>query len=190
MRQSQEPLVHRTLKAARRPFHEAMHDLSRCELESALQAVLDACAAPAYLADVTGAVLLASSGARQPEPLGAIQAAARGRPRAGWRAIAIPRTSIRLVLAPAAMRETDFVERLLSDFARRVGLTSRETQVLALVAKGATNRDIAQELSIAEVTVENHISRLLQKAGAARRSHLLAQLLTDAVEVVRRQPAA
>lgn len=40
-------------------------------------------------------------------------------------------------------------------------LTSREREVVELVAKGATNREVAQELVISENTVKNHISNIL-----------------------------
>ena len=42
-------------------------------------------------------------------------------------------------------------------------LTDRETEVLKLLAKGNDNRQIAEELFIAEVTVRTHISRILRK---------------------------
>ena len=42
-------------------------------------------------------------------------------------------------------------------------LTSREREVLELVAKGATNREIATQLFIAENTVKNHLSNILAK---------------------------
>jgi DNA-binding NarL/FixJ family response regulator len=42
-------------------------------------------------------------------------------------------------------------------------LTSRELEVLRLMARGATNDDIAQQLVIAEATVKSHVSRVLAK---------------------------
>jgi two-component system NarL family response regulator len=44
-------------------------------------------------------------------------------------------------------------------------LTDRELQVLRLVAKGMSNREIATELFIAENTVKNHVRNLLEKLG-------------------------
>jgi DNA-binding NarL/FixJ family response regulator len=50
------------------------------------------------------------------------------------------------------------------------GLTSREVEVLALVAKGRTNRQIADELVISEKTVARHVSNIFSKIGVASRA--------------------
>jgi DNA-binding NarL/FixJ family response regulator len=42
-------------------------------------------------------------------------------------------------------------------------LTDRELEVLRLVAKGLSNREIATELVIAENTVKNHVRNILEK---------------------------
>jgi NarL family two-component system response regulator LiaR len=44
-----------------------------------------------------------------------------------------------------------------------VSLTDRETEVLQLVAKGQTNREIAERLAISEATVRTHVSNILAK---------------------------
>lgn len=51
-------------------------------------------------------------------------------------------------------------------------LTKREVEVLALVASGKTNRQIAQQLHISEHTVARHVSNLFSKTGAASRTAL------------------
>ncbi len=53
-----------------------------------------------------------------------------------------------------------------------VPLTTREKEILRLVASGARNRAIADELTISSNTVKFHVSNLLRKTGAATRSEL------------------
>jgi DNA-binding CsgD family transcriptional regulator len=50
------------------------------------------------------------------------------------------------------------------------GLTQRELEVLALLARGKTNRTIANELFISEKTVASHVSHIFTKLGLASRS--------------------
>jgi len=57
-----------------------------------------------------------------------------------------------------------------------LGLTQREVQVLALVAEGLSNAQIAQRLSRSARTVEHHVSALLVKLGAANRAEALGRL--------------
>ena len=47
-----------------------------------------------------------------------------------------------------------------------LGLSSREQQLVLLIARGMTNKEIATELRLAEQTVRNHVHRILRKAGA------------------------
>ncbi len=50
------------------------------------------------------------------------------------------------------------------------GLTSQERRILALIAEGLTNRQIAEQMFLAEKTVKNYVSNLLAKLGLERRT--------------------
>jgi DNA-binding NarL/FixJ family response regulator len=49
-------------------------------------------------------------------------------------------------------------------------LTEREREILTLVAKGASNRQIGEALFITEGTVKNHMSNILSKLGLRDRT--------------------
>lgn len=53
-------------------------------------------------------------------------------------------------------------------------LTEREREVLALIARGYTNKHIADTLFVTEKTARNHVSHILEKLGLARRSEAAA----------------
>jgi DNA-binding NarL/FixJ family response regulator len=50
------------------------------------------------------------------------------------------------------------------------GLTQREAEILAMIAQGMTNPDIAAELFLSAHTVKSHINRIFAKTGSADRS--------------------
>jgi len=59
---------------------------------------------------------------------------------------------------------------LLPASARRsMGLTRREQQLIPLIARGFTNKEIANHFSLSEQTVKNHLYRMKQKTGAEGR---------------------
>jgi len=60
------------------------------------------------------------------------------------------------------------------------GLTEQERRILALVAEGLTNREIAQRMYLSEKTIKNYVSSMLAKLGLQRRTQaavLAAKLL-------------
>jgi two-component system, NarL family, response regulator DevR len=84
---------------------------------------------------------------------------------------------IRLVAAGQSLLDPALTQRVLERLregepkdARLAGLTDQERRVLALVAQGLTNRQIARELFLAEKTVKNYVSSLLAKLGMERRT--------------------
>lgn len=52
---------------------------------------------------------------------------------------------------------------------RRLGLTRREQQLVAMIGRGLTNKEIAAQLNLSEHTVKNQVHRMLQKVGVNRR---------------------
>jgi len=50
-----------------------------------------------------------------------------------------------------------------------LGLTRREQQLVHMISRGLTNKEIASQLNLSEQTVKNHIHRMLRKVGATDR---------------------
>jgi DNA-binding NarL/FixJ family response regulator len=53
-------------------------------------------------------------------------------------------------------------------------LTRREREIVARVAAGESNREVAERLSLAEDTVKHHISNVFDKLGVSNRAELAA----------------
>lgn len=75
-------------------------------------------------------------------------------------------------LAYARSVLADFVRRQLhSPLALRVSrLTARQREVVALIAKGSTDKEIAQALGITTATAEKHVTNVLRKLGVPNRA--------------------
>jgi DNA-binding CsgD family transcriptional regulator len=56
---------------------------------------------------------------------------------------------------------------------REPAISERETEIVELVARGLTNQEIAQVLTISKRTVDNHVSNIFTKTGAKNRVALL-----------------
>lgn len=60
-----------------------------------------------------------------------------------------------------------------------LGITARESEVLALLVQGMTNRTIAHALYIGEQTVKSHVRRIYAKLGVHSRAEATARALTS-----------
>src|SRR5579859_2753631 len=157
-----------------------------------IAAELDAVLLQAYAAHAQGAVLLTRGDADAAVP-------ALRRAWAAWQEVAVPyeaaRVRILLALAYQVLADHDTAAMEL-DAARWVfrqlgaipdllrlevlthsprakaagGLTTRELEVLRLVAAGKSNRAIATGLVLSEKTVDRHVSNILTKLGVASRA--------------------
>ena len=90
--------------------------------------------------------------------------------------------AVRTVAAGGALVEPSVARKVLAEFARLAPparsveeglpepLTEREREVVRLLAEGLSNREIAERLSLAEGTVKNHVTNILQKLGVRDRT--------------------
>jgi DNA-binding NarL/FixJ family response regulator len=78
--------------------------------------------------------------------------------------------AIATVHAGRRLMSPDVAERLSEHFPQ-VALTGRETEVLNLVAQGLSNKEIASRLGTASGTIKMHVQNVLEKLGAADRTH-------------------
>lgn len=76
----------------------------------------------------------------------------------------------RRLIDPRIAERVSATLREPADDPRFSSLGLRERQVLALIADGCTNRQIAERLGLAEKTVKNYVSSLLAKLGLERRT--------------------
>jgi two-component system, NarL family, response regulator LiaR len=91
---------------------------------------------------------------------------------------------LRITRSRETIRETVVVKEVLvpaeapalEPFARNtaqqqtLGITPRELEILTLIARGFSNREIATQLFVSENTVKTHCARAFDKLGAARRT--------------------
>jgi DNA-binding NarL/FixJ family response regulator len=93
------------------------------------------------------------------------------------RAESAARDADRLARALGMAAYVDRTNALLASLSHRrtpLVLSPREAEVARLVAKGLTNREIAERLVISDRTAENHVQHILTKLGFTTRSQIAA----------------
>jgi DNA-binding CsgD family transcriptional regulator len=78
-----------------------------------------------------------------------------------------------IVIEPAGPREMAWLR------AAAYGLSAREREVVSLVVRGASTRQISQTLFISEPTVQEHLSNIFDKVGVRGRGALVKRLFLD-----------
>ena len=73
-------------------------------------------------------------------------------------------------LVTSSLAELNTLDELLQPAISLEDLTPKEQEVLALIAKGMTNKAIAKELEVAEKTVKTHVSSVLSKLNLKTRT--------------------
>jgi DNA-binding CsgD family transcriptional regulator len=155
-------------------------------LVAALDKALEAIAPPAFVLTCDGEILRANAPARQ---LLAQEGEAVGQSLA--RAISHGATETTWDLAPLGNEgdpagflaicrppsRAKSIVQALPKARRSWKLTTRQIEVLDLVARGLTNDLIAEELMIGKGTVEFHLSAIFDKAGVSNRAMLIIQML-------------
>ena len=91
--------------------------------------------------------------------------------------------AVRVVARGEALLSPSITRRLIEEFAARAKdpgpteelgqLTEREREVMALVAEGLSNNEIAQRLFVSPATAKTHVSRAMVKLGARDRAQLV-----------------
>ena len=71
----------------------------------------------------------------------------------------------------------DYMRGVLCRIMADCGLSEREVEVCMMMARGASNRKIADKLFIAECTVKDHVTSIFRKLGVTNRSAVVPRLL-------------
>lgn len=83
-----------------------------------------------------------------------------------WAGLRLTRPKIVEVSGPLELNEANL---------KRTGISNREYDVLELIAAGLSNQDIADRLFVSTSTVKTHVSNVLAKLDASRRTEAIAK---------------
>ena len=105
--------------------------------------------------------------------------------------------AVRLVAQGVFVCEADVIKRILVRLMQWASytdpeteqLTEREIEVLKLIARGASNKEIAQETFLSQGTVKAHISHIMSKLRVERRTDLVRIALSKGLVPLTEEPA-
>lgn len=123
--------------------------------------------------DAAARVLVFSTFGRDEDIYQALRAGARG-----YLLKTAPRDELLAAIRTVAAGERYLPEALSRQLANRLArpeLSSRELEVLALIRRGRSNKQIGAALFISEDTVKRHVTHLLQKLGVQDRAQAVAE---------------
>ena len=95
----------------------------------------------------------------------------------GIKKVAAGETLIRPQITKKILRGIEELKNDFASFETPDPLTSRETEILRLMAGGHSNKEIANSLFVAEGTVKNHVSNILSKIGVRDRTRAVLKAL-------------
>lgn len=123
----------------------------------------------------TARILIFSSFARDEDVYRAIRAGALG-----YLQKAAPREDLLQAVRTVAQGKRFLPPDIAQRLAERLGRpepSARELEVLALIAKGRSNKEIAAALGVSDETVKTHVSNIMQKLQAQDRAHAVTEAI-------------
>lgn len=120
-------------------------------------------------------ILVFSSFARDEDVYRAIRAGALG-----YLQKSAPREDLLLAIRTVAQGKRFLPPDIAQRLAERLGKpepSARELEVLSLIAKGRSNKEIAAALGVSDETVKTHVSNVMQKLSAQDRAHAVTEAI-------------
>lgn len=151
------------------------HDSSIESATPGSDGVLQEFLMPGVALDVPTPVLAAARRAKNSRSASNVTLRARGVSGRWFRLHASPLGDDRVAVVIEPAPPADLIPMLLESY----GLSSRESEVVPLVARGLSTKQIAAELCISRHTVSDHIKLIFDKCGVTSRGELVAKVFTE-----------
>lgn len=181
-RRAEVRLLQRLVEPLGQHLRLAQHLRSAGVYGAALEIALEALAVPAFvvgprysieLANTAGAQLLAS---QRSALFAQLRASERNDPAAPFSITQLAGAGTRGYMLAIGKTAVGTRGASLARAKTLWRLSPKQTRVLELVADGQSNKDVARELGCAEVTVEQHLTRIFRASGAKNRTDLIGRL--------------